>query len=324
MNETVTQADLAPNESPAPPPTATTARMLVPERSPALGMSLGALASLGAHVLFALLMLSGVARSPFEEERGAGARDQVWGMSASSSGVEVVALNMEESVANPAEQTQDVLDPVKPTEEVKTEEPAEVPTEDVQPIEEAKTAEAAEAKPVETETLAENAPEEFSPIAGSAEAELPTAAPKPVETIDPVEEPVTKKTPPPEQEIASIEQHASGGPVGVAAGQGGEKADTAGEAELSSYSGLIAAHLRRHKRYPRDAERQRIKGMVRIAFSVGEKGEVLDAKVVASSGSPLLDAEAIAMVNRAMPFPPLPKGLGRQAMSFTVPARFQP
>jgi periplasmic protein TonB len=324
MNETVTQADLAPNESPAPPPTATTARMLVPERSPALGMSLGALASLGAHVLFALLMLSGVARSPFEEERGAGARDQVWGMSASSSGVEVVALNMEESVANPAEQTQDVLDPVKPTEEVKTEEPAEVPTEDVQPIEEAKTAEAAEAKPVETETLAENAPEEFSPIAGSAEAELPTAAPKPVETIDPVEEPVTKKTPPPEQEIASIEQHASGGPVGVAAGQGGEKADTAGER-----SSLLTQASSPRIFAATSAIRATRSGSASREWSASPSASARRARCwtrrsLRARVLPLLDAEAIAMVNRAMPFPPLPKGLGRQAMSFTVPARFQP
>jgi hypothetical protein len=30
------------------------------------------------------------------------------------------------------------------------------------------------------------------------------------------------------------------------------------------------------------------------------------------------------MVNRAEPFPPLPKRLHREAMSFTVPVRFQP
>ncbi len=324
MSELAASPEMTESEAPAAsPPARPRVTEKVRQRSPAFGVGLAAIASVAAHAAFAFFMLSAAART-FEEERGAGAKDQIWGLAASSVGVEMINLNMEESVASPAEKIEEITEPIKPLEEVETSEPTELPVEEIEPVEETRTAEVAEAKPVEAETLKQNMPEEFSPIQGSAEAENLAGAPKHVEELKPEDEVVLKKSPPPKQEIASIDQAASGGPVGVAAGQGGEKEDAIGEAELSSYSGLIAAHLRRHKRYPREAERKRIQGIVRIHFSVGEKGEILGAEIVASSGSPLLDDEALAMVSRAQPFPPLPKKLRTEELHFTVPVRFQP
>ena len=66
-----------------------------------------------------------------------------------------------------------------------------------------------------------------------------------------------------------------------------------------------------------------MQGTARVAFSVGSKGEVLAARLVASSGAKLLDEEAVAMVARAGPFPPIPQDVRRTSMTFTVPVRFQ-
>ena len=78
--------------------------------------------------------------------------------------------------------------------------------------------------------------------------------------------------PPPPQEVASVAQTASGGPVGQVAGRGGSRNDTAGEADISSYLGLVVAHLRRFKRYPAEAQAANVQGTARVTFSVGTKG----------------------------------------------------
>ena len=129
--------------------------------------------------------------------------------------------------------------------------------------------------------------------------------------------------PPPPQEVASVAQTASGGPVGQVAGRGGSRNDTAGEADISSYLGLVVAHLRRFKRYPAEAQAANVQGTARVTFSVGTKGEVLQTRIIAGSGAKLLDEEAVAMVYRAGPFPPIPPELRRTSMTFTVPVRFQ-
>lgn len=299
-----------------------------------VAMAVGASSSIIAHAGFIALMLVG-GEAAFQEERSAGIPDQVWGMTASSLGVEVVALHMMESAANPAEHVTEV----KPLEEPPDAKPTEVTevVETKEPVEEAKTAQlteidpdvetAEEAKPLKAEETVEEDQvlEAFEPISGKSDLEAPAVKPNTVESVEPEEMKVAKTAapPPPLQQVASVEQVASAGPVGVAAGEGGSRNDTAGQAELSSYSGLVAAHLRRHKRYPPEAERAGVKGTVRVAFSVGAKGEVTGARIIASSGSPILDQEAIEMVRRAEPFPVVPVTLGRSALTFTVPVRFQ-
>jgi protein TonB len=107
------------------------------------------------------------------------------------------------------------------------------------------------------------------------------------------------------------------------AGRGGSQTDTAGEADISSYLGRVVAHLRRFKRYPAEAQAANVQGTARVRFSVGSKGDVLATRLIASSGTKLLDEEAVAMVARAGPFPPIPSEIHRNSMTFTVPVRFQ-
>lgn len=75
------------------------------------------------------------------------------------------------------------------------------------------------------------------------------------------------------------------------------------------------------QRYPKMARRRRHAGTARVRVRVGPSGALVAAPVVAaSSGSALLDAEAVAMAERAAPFPALPAGLPH--LDVTVPVRF--
>ncbi|WP_309085915.1 TonB family protein [Chelativorans sp.] len=110
--------------------------------------------------------------------------------------------------------------------------------------------------------------------------------------------------------------------TGNSASRGRGRAAEAGNAAVSNYPGKIVSKLRRSLRYPREAQRQRLKGEVRVAFTVTSSGAVSGIRVVGSSGSPVLDRAAVETVQRAAPFPPIPQGAGRSSWPFTVPLAF--
>lgn len=82
----------------------------------------------------------------------------------------------------------------------------------------------------------------------------------------------------------------------------------------------LVAHLERSKRYPRQAGGQ--SGVARLAFSIDRQGRLLDGRIVQSSGSTILDAEALALVKRAEPFPPPPADVADDQLSFVAPIRY--
>ena len=105
----------------------------------------------------------------------------------------------------------------------------------------------------------------------------------------------------------------------AAAGKAGTSRE-AGNAAVSNYPGKIVSKLRRSLRYPPAARRDRLRGEVHVAFTVTGGGGVAGARVVRSSGYPMLDEAALETVRRAAPFPPIPDG--RADWSFTVPLAF--
>jgi len=117
---------------------------------------------------------------------------------------------------------------------------------------------------------------------------------------------------------------AAGGPVGQAAGNRGQAQSAASSAAYNSFAGRIAAHLRRYKRYPDDADRRRTRGTVRLVFTLSRDGGLRSVRLAGSSGHTTLDRAAIAMVRRAAPFPAFPPKLPRSTLTFTVPVRFKP
>ena len=61
----------------------------------------------------------------------------------------------------------------------------------------------------------------------------------------------------------------------------------------------------------------------RLSFTVGRDGTVVSRTLAKTSGVAAVDKEALAMLDRAQPFPPMPAGMTEPALSFSLPLRFR-
>jgi periplasmic protein TonB len=84
----------------------------------------------------------------------------------------------------------------------------------------------------------------------------------------------------------------------------------------------VLAHLEDHKRYPRDAQTRRQEGTASVRFVMDRRGDVLSVELRRSAGSPLLDAEAVALIRRAQPLPRPPDDVAGETLRLTVPIEF--
>jgi len=96
----------------------------------------------------------------------------------------------------------------------------------------------------------------------------------------------------------------------------------ASAAAMASYKQLVAAHLKRFQQYPPDAKAAGQQGIPKLTFSLGRGGQVLSSRLGGSSGHAALDAEALAMVRRAQPFPAFPPDVKDASIGFAVAVDF--
>jgi TonB family protein len=89
----------------------------------------------------------------------------------------------------------------------------------------------------------------------------------------------------------------------------------------SDYARVLMARLLLSKHYPREALQRREEGEVHVVFEVDRTGKVISSHVDRSSGFATLDAEALGMIRRAQPFPPLPEG-SENPLKLGLPVRF--
>lgn len=160
---------------------------------------------------------------------------------------------------------------------------------------------------------------ELSPMDSAVEqpeiAPVPETQQKQVETTPP-DESQTIVAPPHEQPVEKNEEQRPPTPAMPARIKGG-----APRVEPSWQTNLIK-HLQQYKRYPNDAQSRGEEGVVQLSFSVDRNGHVLSRQVVRSSGYPELDAEVMAMIQRAEPLPPFPASMTQPKLDLTVPIRF--
>lgn len=90
----------------------------------------------------------------------------------------------------------------------------------------------------------------------------------------------------------------------------------------TDYASRLRAWLEAHKTYPRRARMRREEGVVQIHFAVDRQGRLLAGDVTRSSGHTTLDAEAMAMLSRADPFPSAPHGVRGERIEISTPVEF--
>lgn len=172
------------------------------------------------------------------------------------------------------------------------------------------------AKPLETKKVAAI---ELPPALEALEQPEAEPAKTPTKTAKKKAEPKKIKKP------AAPSQPGKGGAAeadAASSAAAASKASKAGEGngEVSKYPGLVQKKLRRALRFPKGAGSAR--GEVQVQFVVARSGAASSISVVKSSGSPVLDKEAIATVKRAAPFPPIPDSADRSSWTFTMPLMF--
>lgn len=89
---------------------------------------------------------------------------------------------------------------------------------------------------------------------------------------------------------------------------------------MATYNQRVRAHLMRFHQYPASANGQ--KGVVTLNLTLGRAGQVLSSRIGGSSGVAVLDAQAMAMVRQAQPFPPVPAEITYATMNIKVGVKF--
>ena len=91
-----------------------------------------------------------------------------------------------------------------------------------------------------------------------------------------------------------------------------------------SWNREIAAVLRRVLRYPPKADARNQTGKVMISIVLDRQGRVIESRILRPSGVAVLDEEALAIVQRAQPFPPPPAEVSGERIERSVPVNFLP
>ena len=90
---------------------------------------------------------------------------------------------------------------------------------------------------------------------------------------------------------------------------------------MATYIQQVRAHLMRFHKYPAGHTGQ---GVVRLAFTLGRNGRLVAGRVSGSSGVAAFDAQAMALLRQAQPFPAFPPDIAYSTMPITVPVAFRP
>jgi periplasmic protein TonB len=172
------------------------------------------------------------------------------------------------------------------------------------------------------------------------EKEMPTVEPSPApdpEVVLPTPHPVTDKKPDEEkpQEDKPQQQsadQAAAAPltmapprveakeVPVVATPSPGSAAAAARAQARWEKALVS-HLNRFKRYPDVARARSSQGDVAVQFTIDGMGRLVASRVVRSSGSSVLDEEALAVLQRASPLPAPPAQI--TTFDLTLPIQFR-
>jgi protein TonB len=85
-----------------------------------------------------------------------------------------------------------------------------------------------------------------------------------------------------------------------------------------SYFAKIKQLIESHWEYPELALRYGLQGRLSLEFTIGANGQLERLRLVRSSGSQLLDEEALRAIKSAAPFPPVPRWIKPHPLSISA------
>lgn len=149
-----------------------------------------------------------------------------------------------------------------------------------------------------------------TPVIKKAFTPVPTAHPTPTVISQPVSKPASATVPtaplsPPEETVKTVH-------TPIAPSVNIEKEF------LDAHLGEIRALLIQNFRYPKNAQRLKMQGEVRMSFRLKSDGSVENVEVVKSSGFDLLDEDAKALIKNTAPQFPKPT----KSISLSIPLNY--
>ena len=96
------------------------------------------------------------------------------------------------------------------------------------------------------------------------------------------------------------------------------------EAIRNAYLRELSLWLNKHKRYPASARRRAQEGDVTLGFVITAQGQLISHQLLSPAVYQSLNKEALTMIQRASPFPPVPLEIRDAAKEFeySIPIRF--
>lgn len=91
---------------------------------------------------------------------------------------------------------------------------------------------------------------------------------------------------------------------------------------VESWQGMLTDRLERAKRFPVESQARQLRATPKVRFTIDRAGRVRSAEIDLSSGSPTLDDEAVAIIQRADPLPPPPADVDGDLIELSVFVRF--
>ena len=140
---------------------------------------------------------------------------------------------------------------------------------------------------------------------------IPQAIVEPIS--EPIEEPITEPIVEPISESVEVTESA----------QINEQIPTSPNPQVvNNYSNILRAHIAKHKKYPRIAQRRKMQGEVVIEIQIKGDGSLISKNIQKSSGHKVLDKEGMNMMEKSKPFPVPPEAMKDSVTTVLVPIAF--
>ena len=97
-----------------------------------------------------------------------------------------------------------------------------------------------------------------------------------------------------------------------------EAVDAEAEEAVLRYQDMIKKEIEHNRRYPLNARRRNVQGVTDLEFSINRSGCCSGLGMIRSSGSKLLDDEALDNIKRSQPFPSIPSEIKSDTITIRV------